>query len=192
MGAGVLANCLLTVINPHNLRVVATSIFAVTSVVFSFHFLFTFISFEYFERFVFCVRPSTALRLRSGKAPCCRQPTSQNGMTRPDPSLRWSAMALCRRGSKQAGGVTINTITIIMAVIASARAASGSPKPCLFSDPSSQESFWSNGAFNLPLFSSLLLLPHSPSPPLPFPPSLCLKWSVPHTQMEIIEATFCI
>lgn len=40
-------------------------------------------------------------------------------------------------------------ITIIMMVIASAYAASSSLKPCLFSDPSSQESFWSNGPFNL-------------------------------------------
>lgn len=52
-----------------------------------------------------------------------------------------------------------------------ANAASSSQKPCLRSDPSSQESFWSNGPFNLPL-SSLLF-----SPSL-FPPSLCLKWSV--------------
>lgn len=59
-----------------------------------------------------------------------------------------------------------------MMVIASADAASSSLKPCLFSDPSSQESFWSNGPFNLSLFSLLLL------PPSPFPPSLCLKWSV--------------
>lgn len=46
--------------------------------------------------------------------------------------------------------ITVNMITIIMMVIASVSSASSSLKPCLFSDPSSQESFWSNGPFNLP------------------------------------------
>lgn len=46
--------------------------------------------------------------------------------------------------------IIVNMITIIIMVIASANVASSSLKPCLFSDPSSQESFWSNGLFNLP------------------------------------------
>lgn len=71
--------------------------------------------------------------------------------------------------------ITVNMITIIMMVIASAYAASSSLKPCLFSDPSSQESFWSNGPFNLSFSVSSL--------------SLSLSISVPSFSLSEMEHT---